>query len=155
MIRHPLLSRLLPNWAPLFLLVATLISVLPALAQEASQVPADAVARAGTPSFLSVVDTTLRLWSGQFQKLGPYLLAAIAVGAAYLTGLIVFQAIFASGTFAPRAASVAAWFSALVLLFFGLMMLPQTWPWWAPYAVLVLGLVMISVIVSSLSKKAA
>jgi len=114
--------------SPLFRPRGSWLPLLPALALWALHPNAawaqTAAARTGTPSVLSAVDLTLRVWSAQFQKLGIYALIGVALLAAYLTGLIVFQILFAAGTFAPRAGSVGAWFGALVLLFFGLMMMP-------------------------------
>ena len=140
-----------------FALSAFTILALQVQAQALDYKPGQAgtPVRPGTPSFLGAVDTTLHVWSAYFQKWSIYALIGMALLAAYLFGLIIFQILFASGTFAPRAASVGAWFGSLVLLFFGLMMLPPTWPWWAPYAFLAVGLLMIAVMISSLSKKAA
>lgn len=110
--------------------------------------------RVGTPSFLGAVDTTLQTWSRYFRGYGPYLLIAIALAAAYLTGLIIYQIAFGVGSFAPKAGLLAAWFSAITLLFFGLMMLPQGWPWWSPYALVFFGLALTALVLSSFSKKA-
>ncbi len=110
--------------------------------------------RVGTPTFLGAVDTTLQTWSAYFRKFGPYVLIAIALAAAYLTGLIIYQLAFGLGSFAPKAGLLAAWFSAIILLFFGLMMLPQGWPWWSPYALVLFGLALTALILSSFSKKA-
>ncbi len=89
------------------------------------------------------------------QKFGLYVSLALGAVFAYLFGLIVYQALVALGTFAPRAGSVAAWVSALVLLFVWMLMLPLTWPWWAPYAFFFGGLFVSALLISSLSKKAA
>lgn len=110
--------------------------------------------RVGTPTFLGTVDTTLQAWSSYFHKFGPYMLIAIALAAAYLTGLIIYQIAFGLGSFAPKAGLLAAWFSAIILLFFGLMMLPQGWPWWSPYALIFFGLALTALVLSSFSKKA-
>lgn len=110
--------------------------------------------RVGTPSFLGAVDTTLQTWSRYFRGYGPYVLIAIALAAAYLTGLIIYQIAFGLGSFAPKAGLLAAWFSASILLFFGLMMLPQGWPWWSPYVLIFFGLALTVLILSSFSKKA-
>ena len=110
--------------------------------------------REGTPTFLGAVDTTLQTWSRYFRGYGIYALAAIALVAAYLTGLIIYQIAFGFGAFAPKAGVLAAWFSAVILLFFGLMMLPQTWPWWSPYALIFFGIALTALLLSSFSKKA-
>ncbi len=110
--------------------------------------------RVGTPSFLGAVDTTLQTWSRYFRGYSLYLLIAIALAAAYLTGLIIYQIAFGLGSFAPKAGLISAWFSAIILLFFGLMMLPQGWPWWSPYALIFFGLAATALVLSSFSKKA-
>ena len=110
--------------------------------------------REGTPTFLGAVDTTLQTWSRYFRGYSIYALVAIALLAAYLTGLIIYQIAFGFGAFAPKAGVLAAWFGAIILLFFGLMMLPQTWPWWSPYALIFFGIALTALLLSSFSKKA-
>lgn len=109
--------------------------------------------RPGTPSFMQAVDTTLQLWSGQLQKLGIYIVALIALLSAYLLGRVLFETLFAAGSFGPRAAGVAAWVASFILLLFIVLMLPREWPWWAPYAALFSGLLVIALLVPTLSKK--
>ena len=149
--------------APLLLWLATVLLMSPLWAQNAAP-PAPPTTttititqnapREGTPTFLGAVDSTLQTWSRYFRGWGPYLLLAVALVGAYLTGLIVYQLAFGMGSFAPKAGAIAAWFSAIVLLFFALMMLPQSWPWWAPYALVFFGLAMTAVLISTMSKKA-
>ena len=112
------------------------------------------IPREGTPTFLGAVDTTLQTWSRYFRGYSIYALVAVALLAAYLTGLIIYQIIFGFGAFAPKAGLVAAWFSSIILLFFGLMMLPQGWPWWSPYALIFFGIALTALLLSSFSKKA-
>ena len=112
------------------------------------------IPREGTPTFLGAVDTTLQTWSRYFRGYSIYALAAVALLAAYLTGLIIYQIVFGFGAFAPKAGLVAAWFSSIILLFFGLMMLPQGWPWWSPYALIFFGIALTALLLSSFSKKA-
>lgn len=159
-----LLSRL--RRAPLLLWLATVLMLSPLWAQEATPpalptLPSTTTItvtqnapREGTPTFLGAVDSTLQTWHNYFRGWGPYLLLAVALFGAYLAGLIIYQLAFGLGSFAPKAGAIAAWFSALVLLFFGLMMLPQNWPWWSPYALIFFGIAGTAVLVSSLSKKA-
>ena len=158
------LSRL--RRAPFFLWLATILMLSPLWAQEAAppalpDLPSSTTItvtqnapREGTPTFLGAVDSTLQTWSRYFRGWGPYLLLAIALASAYLLGLAAYQLAFGLGSFAPKAGALGAWFSAMVLLFFALMALPQGWPWWSPYALFVLGIALTAVLVSSLSKKA-
>ena len=158
------LSRL--RRAPLFLWLATILMLSPLWAQEATPpalpgLPSSTTItvtqnapRVGTPTFLGAVDSTLQTWNRYFRGWGPYLLLAVALASAYLLGLAAYQLAFGFGSFAPKAGALGAWFSAMVLLFFALMALPQSWPWWSPYALFILGIALTAVLVSSLSKKA-
>jgi hypothetical protein len=82
------------------------------------------------------------------------LLLGLALLASCLTGLIIYQIAFGFGSFAPKAGVLAAWFSAIILLFFGSMMLPLNWPWWSPYALIFFGVILTALLLSSFSKKA-
>lgn len=160
---HSLLRR-----APMFLWLATVLMLSPLWAQESVPpampgMPETALAtaqsaldapREGTPTFLGALDSTLQTWSRYFRGWGPYLLLAVALFSAYLIGLAVYQLAFGMGSFAPKAGALGAWFSAMILLFFGLMMLPRGWPWWSPYVLVVFGISLTAVLVSTLSKKA-
>ena len=158
------LSRL--RRASLFLWLATLLMLSPLWAQEAVPETLPALPstttitvtqnspREGTPTFLGAVDSTLQTWHRYFKGWGPYILLAVALASAYLIGLAIYQIAFGLGSFAPKAGALGAWFSAMVLVFFALMALPQNWPWWSPYALFILGIALTAVLVSSLSKKA-
>ena len=154
------LSRL--RRAPLLLWLATLLMLSPLWAQEATPLESAASSalqsavtpRQDTPTFLGAADTTLQTWGAYFSNWSPYLLLAVALASAYLLGLAAYQIAFGMGSFAPKAGALGAWFSSMVLLFFALMALPPTWPWWSPYALIVLGIALTAVLVSSLSKKA-
>ncbi len=150
--------------APLLLWFLALLFCAPLRAQDAETAPAPPTSttititqnapREGTPSFLGAVDSTLQTWSRYFRTWGPYLLLAVALAASYLVGLLVYKAAFGLGSFAPKAGALGAWFTAVVALFFGLMMLPQNWPWWSPYALIFFGIALTAITISTLSKKA-
>jgi hypothetical protein len=116
--------------------------------QEEGAVQSDA------PSFLKSVDITVSTWRAFIQSHYPwYAVIGLALGFAYLCGLIAFKIMFSTGMFGPAAASVGMWVLTFVLFVGGLLMLPLTLPWWSPLALIAFWVLLTAIFVSALSKK--
>ncbi len=111
--------------------------------------------RPGVPSFWQAMDTTLTTWSAYVQGHFPLWFTVVAaLLLAYLSGLIVFNIAFSMGSFGPSAAAAGMWVLTFVLFCCGVLLLPLTWPWWAPFALFLMLIFFTAILLTAMSKKA-
>lgn len=110
--------------------------------------------RVGVPSFWQAMDVTMMTWAIYVQSHFPLWGTIVsAVVLSYFSGLIAFNIAFALGNFGPRAAAFGMWILTLILFCFCLMLLPLTWPWWSPFVVFFVLLLLTAILLGTMSKK--